>query len=109
MQKYIALYNDASILHLFQCFHTISMHKSLENIKYQIYDFNMLIDLHIFENLINFCKLKPNTKINIYIHATEFISSQTNENFINYKNLLDEMKHLYKLKVQLIYSADNQM
>ena len=107
--KSIALYNNASILHLFQCFHTISMHKSLENIKFEIYDFNMLIDLHFFENLINFCKLKSNTKINIYIHVTEFISSETNENFINYKNLFDEMKHLYKLKVQLIYSAYNQM
>lgn len=85
------------------------MHESLENIKLEIYDFNMLIDLHFFENLINFCKLKPNTKIDIYIHITEFISPETNENFINYKNLFDEMKHLYRLKVQLIYSTHNQM
>ena len=105
----IALYNYPSILHLFQCFHTISMHKSLENIKFQIYDINMLIDLQFFENLISFCKIKPNTEINIYINVTEFISPETNENFINYKNLLYEMKHLYKLKVQLIYSTDNQM
>ena len=85
------------------------MHKSLENIKFQIYDINMLIDLQFFENLISFCKIKPNTEINIYINVTEFISPETNENFINYKNLLYEMKHLYKLKVQLIYSTDNQM
>ena len=94
--KGISLCDDPSFHELFQY---ISLHKSLENIEFEIEDFYMEINQQFFDILINFCKKKPNTKIVIKIPK----QSEDDEKFIDYKKLYEDVKHPHKFNMELKY------
>ena len=84
----INLSND-NLLSLLSCFDILSEHESLQNAKFEIEDSNMKLNKHFFEKFIEFCLIKPNTKIIIKI-PKEY---QTEKVFIEYKKFFDETKH----------------
>ena len=95
--KGISLCDDPSFHELFQY---ISLHKSLENMEFEIEDFYMEINQQFFDILINFCKKKPNTKIVIKLPK----QSKHEQKFFDYKNVFEEIKHLNKLNMELLFN-----
>lgn len=84
---------------LYQCFDTLSKHKMLDNIKFEINDYYMLIKNGFYEKLIIFYHSKPNTKIVINIDKNSF---KFHEHSNDYKELFYEMKYLHKLNIELL-------
>ena len=76
--------------------HELSI-STLQNIKIQIDDYDMLIKQNFYDGLGKLCNAKPNTKINIIIIHENLLD----ENFILYKKVFEEAKHLYKLSIKL--------
>lgn len=86
--------NDYTQILLF--IHELSI-STLQNIKIQIDDYDMLIKQDFYYQLGKLCNAKPNTKINIFIIHEDLLD----ENFIHYKKVFEEAKHLYKLSMKL--------
>ena len=95
----ICLFNDSMLL-LYELFVVLSNHKSLQNIKLTIKDFDLEISNEFYDKLISLFNAKSNTKITISILERKI---ETNQNFNQYKKLFDHIKHLYKLNMQMSF------
>lgn len=89
----------------------LTKRKSLpSDIEFEIYDCKMRIDKRFYGKLINFYKIKPNTKIIIKLIEIFEIRKFPNvyrkwikhsKRFKKYKKLFDKTKHLHKLNMEL--------
>lgn len=67
----IALNDGQKLPKLYQCFDTLSQHKQLKNIIFEITESNMLINKEFIEKLINFGKQNSDTKIIFKIYRNK--------------------------------------
>ena len=81
----IKLFDDSSFAKFFKCLNVLQMHKSIENIIFEIHDSNMLINNLFYDKLFNFCKVKQNTKIIITISKSK---SETDQDLMIIKSYL---------------------
>lgn len=84
----------------FEGFDILSKHKTLQNIKLEINDEKMLIDKDFYDKLASLCHTKPKTKI-IIVEFNSKSSIPATEEYINYKKMFEEAKHLHKLNMEL--------
>lgn len=70
------------------------MHEFVKRIDYD--SEKLLINEHFYDDLISFCKVKPNTKIYIRIGLRR---DKTDEWFNEGKKLFEETKHFNKLNI----------
>ena len=97
--KEIILRNDKSFVRLLKFFDNSSHHNLFKNIQLEIYYLKLKIYYEFHEKLISLCKAKPNTKIVIRIDKPSSSSSKAIQNFIDYKKLFEETKHLHKFNM----------
>ena len=97
--KDITLRNYKSFVRLFKFFDNLLYHNLFKNIKLEIYDFKLKIYYEFDEKLVSLCNARLNTKIVIRIDKPSSSSSKAIQNFIDYKKLFDETKHLRKFNM----------
>ena len=102
----IKLFDDSSFAKFFKCLNVLQMHKSIENITFEICDSNMLINNLFYDRLFNFCKVKPNTKIIITINKSK---SEADQRFNHHKKLFDQNKHLFKFNMKIVLMNINDI
>ena len=93
--------DDYSFTEIIDSLEILSKHNSLKNIKFN-FRINRDYNTELFEKIVNFCELKPNTEIVIQVKESTNVSNASFEVFDQYKKAFERARYFNKIHMKMI-------